>query len=300
MQDAAESGLDEPDPARRRRVSARRQGGRTGAGLWSLQNFFGAYTHPAVSPDNAQGLAHALGRVFDALDEKAPPEQLKAQAEELLAQRCYRNTLPTARKSIAHALTMRDSLIEKFPQYLDPAFREPVDLVLLAEGLSKGNDAWPKLEPILKSCLESADPAVSKRIVDLYSKADAAVAKQMEASLAAKWPEFGDANSTRAEKVEAIQRAWPPGAKISPEDSRLAAEEKKYATNRRRLRRKKPWRRRAPTRRRRSSNGLQQEEKSAPWNKEKALAAKEAAEKKYAARWRRRRPRNLARRKPSP
>ena len=174
-------------------------------GLWSLQTFFGAYTHPAVSPDNARGLAHALGRVFDALDEKAPPDQLKAQAEELLAQRCYRNIAPTAKKSIAHALTMRDSLIEKFPQYLDPAFREPVDLELLAEGLSKGNDAWPKLEPILKSCLESADPAVGKRIVDLYSKADAAAAKQMEASLAAKWPEVGDANSTRAEKVEAIQ-----------------------------------------------------------------------------------------------
>ena len=108
-------------------------------GLWSLQVFFGAITHKAVRPERVRSLALDLGRVFgDAFEESAPPDQLQEQAEQLLSQRCYRNTLPTAKKSIEHALAMRDVLIEKFPQYLTPAFRLPVDLDLLAEGLSRG------------------------------------------------------------------------------------------------------------------------------------------------------------------
>ena len=177
-------------------------------GLWSLQVFFGAIKHKAVRPERVRSLALDLGRVFgDAFEESAPPDQLQEQAEQLFSQRCYRNTLPTAKKSIEHALAMRDVLIQKFPQYLTPAFRLTIDLGLLAEGLSRANDAWPKIEPILKSCLESTDPAVGKRVVDLYKNTDPAAAKKMEPLLASKWKVVGDAKLTRDEKVQAIQES---------------------------------------------------------------------------------------------
>jgi hypothetical protein len=194
-------------------------------GLWSIQVFFAAVTHKAIRPESVGTLAFKLGGVVGpALEEKAPPDKLKEQTEQLLSERYYRNTLPTAKKSFEHALVMRGLLIEKFPQYLTPAFRARIDVDLLAEGLTKGNDAWPTLEPILKSCLESTDPAVGKTIVDLYEKTDPALAGKMEPLLATKWKEIGDAKSTRVEKVQAIQASMArvaASAKIKPQE-RLA------------------------------------------------------------------------------
>ena len=191
-------------------------------GLWSIQVFFGAVTHKAIRPESARTLAFELGdAVGPELEEKAPPDKLKEQTERLLSERYYRNTLPTAKKSFEHALAMRDLLIEKFPQYLTPAFRATVDVDLLAEGLSQGNDAWPKLEPILKSCLDSADFAVGKKIADVYEKADPAAAPKMEPLLATRWKEVGDAKSTRDEKAQAIRTSLAreaSSAKITPQE----------------------------------------------------------------------------------
>ncbi|HBI45172.1 MAG TPA: hypothetical protein DDY78_20295 [Planctomycetales bacterium] len=177
-------------------------------GLWAIQVFFGALTHKAIRPDSVQTLAYKLGRVVGlALEVKASPDKLKEQTEELLSKRYYSNTLPTAKKSIEHALEMRELLIKKFPQYLTPAIQAPVDVELLAAGLSKGNKAWPEFEPILKSCLDRADSTIDKKIIDLYKKADQAVArKTMETLFANRWKQVWDPKSTPDENVQAIRR----------------------------------------------------------------------------------------------
>src|SRR5262249_6587907 len=155
--------------------------------LWSLQVFFGALTHKDIPQESFRKLALELGGVFGpSLREKATPQEIKAQAEELFAKQCYRNTPPTAKKSLDHALVMRGLWIDKFPQYLSPAFRVVIDVDLIAEGLSRGDDAWPKLEPILKTCLESDDVPTGQRIAALYEKAAPAVAAKMEGLLATK------------------------------------------------------------------------------------------------------------------
>ncbi|GEM_PF-429222 len=189
-------------------------------GFWSLQVGFAALTHKAIRPERARSLAHDLGTVFGfGLDPSGPPDELKAQTEKLLAVRCYRNTLLTASKSIEHALVMRALLMKKFPQHLAPAFREEFDVDLIAVGLSKGTDAWPKLEPILQSCLESNNLAIGLKIVDCYEQANPDLARKMERLLAAKWKAAANDKLTHAEKVAAIRTSLvgaAASAKISP------------------------------------------------------------------------------------
>ena len=64
--------------------------------------------------------------------------------------------------------------------HLSPADRVTVDLELIAIGLSKGIDAWPKLEPIVKTYLQGTDPDIKKKIDDLCNKADPAVAQKKD------------------------------------------------------------------------------------------------------------------------
>ncbi len=195
--------------------------------FWSLGVELGALTHKgmATRPDRARSLAMELGAVFGfTLDVGVPAEQLKEQTEKLLAVRCYRNTVPTAARSIDHALTMRGMLIDRLPKQLSPTFRETVDVDLLAIGLSKGSNAWGKVEPILKACLESNDLTIGLKIVDIYQHADAAVAPKMEELMAPKWKVAGDVKMKQSEKANAIRASLVGAAaraKITPAE-RLA------------------------------------------------------------------------------
>ena len=178
-------------------------------GFWSVQVFSDALSHRALAkyPQRVQKLAGDLEEVFGpALDITAPADQLQAQTEKLLAERCYRNTLPTAKKSIEHALVMRDKLIAKFPQYLPPTVRNPVDLALLSAGLSKGSDLWPKLKPIVKTCLESNDPTIVEKVVGFYEQADPDLAQNLEGLLAAKWDVAANPKLTQADRAAAIKK----------------------------------------------------------------------------------------------
>ncbi len=155
-------------------------------GRWLLQVIFVALNNRAMDekhPGRVQKLTRELTRGLEdafglAPDEEAPKDELAAQ--KLLALQCYRNTLPTAMKSLEHALKMRGKLIEMFPKHPSPADRVKVDLELIAIGLSKGIDAWPKLEPIVKTYLEGTDPDIKKKIDDLCKKADPAVAQKKD------------------------------------------------------------------------------------------------------------------------
>ncbi|MCI0682637.1 MAG: PPC domain-containing protein, partial [Gemmataceae bacterium] len=189
-------------------------------GVWSLQVGFDALTHKAMRPERGRSMAHDLETVFGfGLDAGAPPDELKAQTEKLLAVRCYRNTLPTAAKSIDHALAMRALLIERFPKHLSPAFREKIDVDLFAVGLATGGDVWPQLEPILTTCLESNDLTIGLKIAGIYDKAKPELARKMEGLLAAKWKAAAGPNLTQAERASAIQKSLigaAARAKISP------------------------------------------------------------------------------------
>jgi hypothetical protein len=193
-------------------------------GIWSLQVAFSTLTHKAIRLDRARSLANDLGTVFGfALDTNAPPGELKAHTEELLAQRCYRNTLPTAARSLDHALAMRALLIEKFPQHLLPAFRDKIDVDLIAVGLSKENDAFDRFEPILKTCLESNDLTTLLKIVDVYEQAKPDRAQKLDGLLAAKWKATANPKLTQAAKVVAIRKILAgaaDSAKITPEERR--------------------------------------------------------------------------------
>ena len=156
--------------------------------LYARQIIFNAMTDKAVKRDRSKSLADEFGTVFEfALDTSAGPDELKVETEKLLARRRYRNTLPTASKSVEHALTMRAVLIEQFPKHLPLALRNKVDADLLVTGLGKGNAAlWPKLEPIVKTCLASDDAAIRLKLIDAYTKANAELGGKMAVLLAPK------------------------------------------------------------------------------------------------------------------
>ena len=76
----------------------------------------------------------------------------------------------------------------------------------------------------MKTCLESTDPNLVMKIVDLYEAADATVEPKMEKVLATKWKVVEDPTLTRDKKVQAIRTSLllaAASAKISPEE-RLA------------------------------------------------------------------------------
>jgi hypothetical protein len=180
----------------------------------------GAVNHPAIRPERALSLANELSTAFRfSLDTSAPPAALKVQAEKLLAVRCYRNTLPTAAKSVDHAVTIRAMLVGKVPQHLSAGFRNQVDMDLVALGLAGGKGAWPKLAPILKACLESTDPSIGQRIADVYEQASPELAQQMDKLLAERWKTSANPQLKHADKVAAIRKnlvAAAKTAKISP------------------------------------------------------------------------------------
>ncbi len=192
------------------------------AAFW-LKVVFDVLGHKAVPPDRGRSLANELATVFGfALDPRVPPEELRTQTEKLLAERCYHNTLPTAVKSIDQALTIRAALLARFPQQLAPDLRDQIDVDLLAVGLSRGNDQWPKLEAIFKTCLASTNVNVGLKLIDLYAKANAELAPKMETLLAGKWKAAGSARLTHAAKVAAIRK----GLVSDPNTVRMARAER--------------------------------------------------------------------------
>jgi hypothetical protein len=173
-----------------------------------LQVVFDAITHPAVRPARSRSLANDLGTVFGfSLDTSVSANQLKEQAEKLLAVRCFRNTLPTAARSIEEALDIRNVLLTRFPQHFSADFRDQVDVDLLASGLTSGTDLWPKLEPIFKSCVESNHLNVSLKLLALYERANANLAPKMEDFLVLKWKTAANTKLTHAAKVMAIRKS---------------------------------------------------------------------------------------------
>jgi hypothetical protein len=177
--------------------------------LYARKILFDAMSHRAIRPERARSLANVFGTIFGfALDTSARLDELKVETEKLLALRCYRSLLPTAARSIEHALDIRAMLIEKFPQQLAQPLRDPVDVDLLAVGLDKGGQAlWPKLEPIFKSCLASDEAAIGRKLIEVYAKADADLAPKMEELMAPKWKEAANARWSQAEKVAALRKA---------------------------------------------------------------------------------------------
>ena len=196
------------------------KGGELERAAFALEVVFSAMKNRAIRPKRAQSLVNELGRVFGiSLDTSAPPDELEVQTEKLLALQCYRNLRATATKEIDHALEMRRLLIAKYPQHLSPDVRDEVDVELIAVGLSKGNDLSPKLESILKTCLESKNLAIDVQIVGLYEKANPDLAQKMEAVLAVRFKAAIDPKLTHAEKIKMIRRDLV-AAKISPAERR--------------------------------------------------------------------------------
>src|SRR4029450_9059964 len=110
--------------------------------FWALQVAIDALTHKAVKRERAQLLARDLQTAFKSpVHPSAPPGQLGAQLEKLLAVRCYRNTLSTAAQSVDQALSVRAWLIDKVPHHFSSAFRESIDADLVAIGLAASGDA---------------------------------------------------------------------------------------------------------------------------------------------------------------
>src|SRR5262249_28292612 len=106
-----------------------------------------------------------------------------------------------------HALTIRALLIEKYPQHLEQAFRDQVDADLLVAGLGKGSaELWPRLEPIVKTCLESDDENIVRKLVNAYGKANADMARKVVVLLAPRWKDIATAKSTLPEKMAALRK----------------------------------------------------------------------------------------------
>ncbi len=179
-----------------------------------------AIAHKAARPERSRDLASELSKILG-FDPDTSPAELKDRAQKSLAEQCYHNTVPTAEKSIEQALTIRELLIARFAQHLAPAFRDQDDVKLLALGLSRGNDPWPKLKLIFESCAKSNDISVSFKLIDLYEKANAELAPKMEEVLAVRWKVAGNAKLAHADKVAAIRNnmaAHARAAKISHEE----------------------------------------------------------------------------------
>jgi len=179
-----------------------------------------AVAHKAAGRDRKRYLADKLNTVVGpvlgtALDLDAPPDELNEQVEKLLAEQCYHNTLPVARKSIEQALAIREDLIAAFPRHLTREVREQDDLKLLAYGLPRGNSLWPKLEPLFKTCVESNEINIGSKLMDLYERANLELTPKMEALLAARWKIAGKPELPRANKVAAIRNRMATHARAA-------------------------------------------------------------------------------------
>lgn len=171
--------------------------------------------------DLAQSLGEALGFAIDA---KASTAQLRVQSEKLLTMRHYRNAIPTASRSVDDALWLRDALIKRAPEYLSPAFRENVDLEVVAAGLAGGSDGFQKLEPILKACVDHPELPMKLKVLALYEGSPPLLAMKMEPVLAEKWKVAADPKLDHAAKAEAIRTILVGGVAVAPKKAADPAE----------------------------------------------------------------------------
>lgn len=134
--------------------------------------------------------------------------ELIVRAEKLLALRCYRNLVPTAAKSVDHALTIRDMFSRnEIADKLSPTSRGKIDLEIAFHGLPAAKSSWPAYSKLLRDCLTNADAGHDLEIVALYGRADADTAGMMEPILATKWNgAFKDGSLPREAKIRAVQR----------------------------------------------------------------------------------------------
>ena len=99
-----------------------------------------------------------------------------------------------------------------------PEFREQDDVKLLALGLPRGDELWPKLKPIVESCVKSNDVGVGFKLVELYANADAQLAPKIGELLAVRWKAAGNAKLAHASRAAAVRDsmvAFARAAKIS-------------------------------------------------------------------------------------
>jgi hypothetical protein len=175
--------------------------------FWAMEASMAALTHKAIKLGRATPLAQDLGKAFGfAIDPSGDRDELKLRAEKLLSLRCYRNLGPTAIKSIANALTIREVLIKKCGKHLSPAFREKMDVEVAFCGLTDAKKCWPEYQTLLRECLKSEDRNTELEMVELYVQADAELAARMEPILATKWKVAADPKLSQTARAKAIQK----------------------------------------------------------------------------------------------
>jgi hypothetical protein len=175
---------------------------------WALDVGVSALTHQNIKLGQLKPLVQDLQTAFGVVMEpSAPPLELRARAEKLLALRCYTNLAPTAGKSVDRAVAIRELLVKKFPQYLSPTFREKIDIEIAFNGLPGASASWPAYSVLLRDCLDSKDTSIEQDLVALYAQADPVAASKMELLLGVKWKVMQDRKLSQAAKVKALQKA---------------------------------------------------------------------------------------------
>jgi hypothetical protein len=175
---------------------------------WALDVGVNALTHPKTQLNQLKPLVQEFQTTFGVVMEpSAPPLELRARAEKLLALRCYANLAPTAGKSVERAVAIRELLVKKFPQYLSPTFREKIDIEIAFNGLPGASTSWPAYSVLLRNCLDSKDSSIEQDLVALYAQADPVVAGKMDLLLGVKWKFMHDRSLNQAAKVKNLQKA---------------------------------------------------------------------------------------------
>ncbi|MBX9678377.1 MAG: PPC domain-containing protein [Gemmataceae bacterium] len=195
--------------------------------FWSVRTAVECFTHDAIrtnrvklSPTDERltAFAQALGASLNVpADPNADPVTLKIEAEKQLATRLYRSAAATAGKSLDDALWLRNAVAVRAPEYLSPAFRQGVDANIMFAGLAGGDDAWAKVEPMVKDTLASPDLQTRLKLVAFYENAPPPVSTKLEGVFASKWKEAADPaldQKTKAEVIRTVLLGGTPTALV--------------------------------------------------------------------------------------
>lgn len=183
--------------------------------FWSMRTSVECLTHDAVrtnrvklSPtdERLSAFAQALTASLNVPAEpNSDPVTLKIEAEKQLATRLYRNAGVTAGKSLDDALWLRNAVAARAPEYLSPAFRQGIDANIMFAGLVGGDDAWAKIEPMVKDTLASPDLQTRLKLVAFYENSQPPVSTKLEGVFATKWKEAADPALDQKTKAEVIR-----------------------------------------------------------------------------------------------
>lgn len=141
--------------------------------FWAVRTFLEAFIHLNETDQRGDRLAAALGGALGTrVDHNGPWPDMDRQSTSALCLQLFGVLITAAPSQPDQAARLFAGVARRASRFLDAAILEQRTADLLTATLPVAQDAWPAYQYLLQSAINSNEPSVVLRVVDLYERAE--------------------------------------------------------------------------------------------------------------------------------